>query len=74
MNAGELDWVATQDLIKELLCRTTFQGIIIHASDEVKNRDWDGERLFTVRHNGNLDTEEAGRLLDVVSQYIASRE
>jgi len=74
MNVGELDWVATQDLINELMCRTTFQGVIIHASDEVKSRDWDGERLFTVRHNANLDTEETGRLLEVVSQYIARRD
>jgi hypothetical protein len=73
MNASELELSTTQDLINELLRRTTFQGVIIHAVDGAKNRHWDGERLFAVRHNANLDTEEAGRLLDVVSQYIASR-
>jgi hypothetical protein len=74
MNADELDPFATQDLINELLRRTTFQGVIVHAVDGAKNRHWDGERLFAVHHNANLDTEEAGRLLDVVSQYIASRD
>jgi len=74
MNPRELELFATQDLIDELLRRTTFQGVVVQAVDEAKNRHWDGERLFAVRHNANLDTEEAGRLLDVVSQYIASRE
>jgi hypothetical protein len=74
MNASELELFATQDLINELLRRSTFQGVIVHAIDGAKNRHWDGERLFAVRHNANLDTEEAGRLLDVVSQYITSRE
>ena len=74
MNACELDLLATRDLIDELLRRTTFQGVVVHAVDEAKNRRWAGERLFAVRHNANFDAEEAGRLLDVVSRYIASRE
>ena len=74
MNAGQLELFDTQDLIDELLRRTTFQGVIVHAIDGAKNRHWAGERLFAVHHNANLDTEEAGRLLDVVSQYITSRE
>jgi hypothetical protein len=74
MKATELELFSTQDLIDELLRRTTFQGVIVHAADGAKKRHWAGERLFSVRHNANLGTEEAGRLLDVVSQYIASRD
>jgi hypothetical protein len=74
MNATELELFATQDLINELLRRTTFQGVIVHAVDGAKNRHWVGERLFAVNYNTNLDTGEAGRLLEVISQYIASRE
>jgi len=48
--------------------------VVIHAIGGAKERHWDGERVFAVHHNTNLDTEEAGRLLDVVSQYIAGRE
>jgi hypothetical protein len=73
MNDGQLELFSTQDLINEILRRTTFQGVIIHAVDGAKNRHWTGERVFAVRHNSNFDTEEAGRLLNVVSQYIASR-
>ena len=29
---------------------------------------------FAVSHNPSLDTEEAGRLLGVISEYIASRD
>jgi hypothetical protein len=74
MNPDQLELFATQDLINELLRRTTFQGVIVHAVDGAKTRHWTGERIFAVRHNSNLDTEEAGRLLEVVSQYIASCE
>ena len=74
MNAGELELIDTRDLIDELLRRTTFQGVIVHAVEGAKERHWDGERLFAVRHNASLDTEEAGRLLVVVSQYIGAGE
>jgi hypothetical protein len=74
MKAGELEMFSTQELVDELLRRTTFQGVIIHAVGGARNRHWDGERVFAVQHNDNLDTEEAGRLLDVISRYIASRE
>lgn len=74
MNAGELEFFATQDLIDELLRRTTFQGVVVHAVGGAKSRHWDGERCFVVSHNANLHTEEAGRLLNVISEYIASRE
>jgi hypothetical protein len=74
MTPGDLELVSTRDLIDELLRRTTFQGVVVYAPDGAKDRHWDGERLFVVRHNANLDTEEAGRLLDVVSQHIAGYE
>jgi len=74
MNPSEIELCATQDLINELLRRTTFQGVIVHAIDEAKDRHWCGERLFAVGHNTNLDTDEVGRLLDVISHYIATRE
>ncbi len=74
MLENQLELVATQELIDELLKRTTFQGVIIHAVDGVKHRHWVGERVFAVRHNANLDTEEAGRLMDVVREYIARCE
>jgi hypothetical protein len=70
MKPGDLELFSTEELINELLRRTTFQGVIVHARDGAKDRHWDGERIFRVRRNGNLDVEEAGRLLDVVSQHI----
>jgi hypothetical protein len=74
MNPLELELFPTQELIDELLRRTTFQGVVVYAVDGAKNRHWSGERVFAVRHNANLDIEEAGRLLDVVSQHIAGLE
>jgi hypothetical protein len=70
MKPGDLELFSTEELIDELMRRTTFQGVIVHARDGAKERHWDGERVFRVRHNANLEPEEVGRLLDVVSQYI----
>ena len=71
MKPGDLELFSTEELIDEVMRRTTFQGIIVHARDGAKSRYWDGERVFRVRINENLDREEAGRLLDVVSQHIS---
>ena len=74
MKPGELELFATEELIDELMRRTTFQGVIIHARDEAKSRYWDGERVFRVRINENLNREETSRLLEVVSQHISRIE
>jgi len=71
MDSASLELISTSELVEELLRRTTFQGVIVHSHEEAKSRDWIGERIFRVRHNTNLDTEEVGRLLDVVSRHIA---
>jgi hypothetical protein len=71
---GELELFSTEELIDELMRRTTFQGVIIYARDGAKNRHWSGERVFRVRINQNLAPDEASRLLDVVSQNISGPE
>ena len=71
MTDRELELFATEELIDELLRRATFQGVIVHSREQAKNQDWDGERMFSVRFNGNFDTQEVGRLLDVVSRHLA---
>ena len=74
MTPGELELYPTSELTAELLRRTTFQGVIVHSSEEARSSDWSGERIFRVLFNANLSTEEVGRLLDVVSQHLASLE
>jgi len=74
MTLGDLELFSTQDLIDELMRRTTFQGVVVYAPDGAKDPHWEGERIFVARHNASLDVEQAGRLLDVVSQYIAGCE
>ena len=71
MNPSDLELFSTAELIDELLRRSTFQGVVVHSFDEAKTLHWDGERTFRVRHNANFNTEEVGRLLDVVSRHIA---
>lgn len=70
MDHGDLELFSTQELIDELLRRTTFQGVIVHAPDGGKSPNWIGERIFSVRFNSNLGAEQASRLLDVVSQRM----
>ncbi len=74
MNSGDLEFHTSQELIDELMRRSTFQGIIIHARDEVKSSDWNGERVFRVRHSTLLDAGEAGRLLEVVSRRMTDAD
>jgi len=66
-----LELHATEELIEELLRRTTFQGVVIHSRDAVGNHTEPDERTFSVRFNDNFQTEEVGRLLDVVSRRLA---
>jgi hypothetical protein len=70
MQARDLELYATRELIDELMRRRTFLGVVIHAEQELKTREWTGERVFTVHVNGNLPLEEAGRLLDVIAAHV----
>ncbi len=72
MNSDDLELYSTEELVEEILRRTTFQGVIVHSRDQARNRDWSGVRIFSVRHNDNFDAEQAGRLLGVVSQHLAA--
>jgi len=74
MKPGDLELFDTDQLIDELMRRTTFQGVIVHARGGAKSRHWSGERVFRVRINENLRPEEASRLLDVVSQHIGKED
>lgn len=71
MTERELELFATEELIDELLRRATFQGVVVHSREEARSQDWEGERMFSVRFNGNLKAEEVGRLLEVVSRHLA---
>ncbi len=70
----ELELFPTEELIKELLNRATFQGVIVHSRDEAKSRDWSDERIFSVRYNDNLSLQEVGRLLDIVGRRLAEAD
>lgn len=70
----ELELFPTEELIDELLRRSTFQGVIVHSRNEARSREWSDERVFSVRYNGNLELREVGRLLDVVSRRLAETE
>lgn len=67
---GDLELYSTQELIDELMRRTTFQGVIVRSDQDAKSPGWDGERIFRVHFNGNLDVEEACRLLGAVSAHM----
>lgn len=73
MQGSELAFHSNQELIDELLRRTTFLGVIVHSTEEIRNRQWGPERLMRVQFNDNLDTEQAGRLLDVVAAQMGDR-
>lgn len=66
----DLELFTTQELIDELLRRRTFLGIVVHSLEELKDTDWRGERTCRVHFNGNLDSSQASRLLEVVAERM----
>lgn len=70
MSALDLELFTTKELVAELMRRKTFLGVVVHSDQELRTPTWDGERTFRVHHNDNLSPEEAGRLLDVVAEYM----
>jgi hypothetical protein len=70
MQPGPLELYSTEELIRELMRRTTFLGVVIHSEQELRGGTWDGERTFKVHYNHNLDAEQACRLLETVSEYM----
>ena len=70
MQSPELAFCTTQELIEELMRRNTFQGVVVHADDELKHEDTDGTKIFKVHLNANLSTTQASRILETVAAYI----
>lgn|GEM_PF-822906 len=73
MQGSELAFYSNQELIDELLRRTTFLGVVVHSAEEIRNRQWGAERVMRVQFNENLNTEQASRLLDVVAAQLGDR-
>jgi len=70
MDTTGLEFFTTRELVDELMRRKTFLGVVVHAGDELKDREWTGEKTFKVHFNSNLDTVQASRLLDTVADYL----
>jgi hypothetical protein len=70
MTPGDLELFTTSELIEELVRRTTFLGVVVHSPDPTRQPWKQGERTFRVHYNSNLDQDEAGRLLSVISDQM----
>jgi hypothetical protein len=70
MNESDLALTTTKDLIGELMRRTTFMGIVVHAEPEWKGGPWNDQQTFRVHFNSNLSTPEATRLLDAIARQL----
>lgn len=70
MTSDDLELIPTQQLINELVRRTTFLGIIVQSTEEYRNTWTQGERSFRVHYNENLADDEARRLLAIVSDQM----
>lgn len=70
MNDRELELYSTEELVREILGRASFRGVVVHMCDDVGNRPEPDEMTFNVRFNRNFEADEIGRLLDVVSRRL----
>jgi hypothetical protein len=67
MGRSGLELHPTEDLVAELVRRQTFLGVVIHSEEEHRGDDPDGERVFWVLFNSNLDAGRIARLLGTVA-------
>jgi hypothetical protein len=70
MESSSLEFYTTAELIKELVRRQTFLGVVVHSQEEFKGNGWGEQRTFKVHFNANLDVLQTGRLLGTVAEYI----
>jgi hypothetical protein len=70
MEHFELELYTSQELIAELLRRKTFLGVVVHSKEEHKAGEWNGEGVFKVHFNSNLDACGARRLLGAVADLL----
>jgi hypothetical protein len=70
---NDLELLTTRELIDEIMRRRTFLGVIVQAKEELKQSPWNDERGFTVHFNGNLDSDGAVKLLEMVASHIHSQ-
>ena len=70
MQPTDLAFYTTKELISELVRRRTFLGLVVHAETEFKEKEWCGEKVFNVHLNSNLNTNQARRLLQQISEHM----
>src|SRR5438309_2234955 len=70
MQPTDLELFSTDELIDELLRRSTFLGVVVQSQHELKNNDWTRQKAFKVHYNSNLDAGEASRLLETVASSM----
>lgn len=66
----ELELYTTEQLINEIIRRKTFQGVIVHAEGDFKDRPWRGVKDFKVHWNDNLKKKEACEILSGMSHAL----
>jgi len=70
MQAADLELFSTEELIAELMRRQTFLGVVVQSVEEHKDAQWSGQGAFKVHYNSNLDSEQACRLLEAVTESM----
>lgn len=72
MGPSDLAFFTTEELVNELMRRTTFLGVVVHSGSDFKNGEWIGEKVFKVRFNSNLSKTETSRLLKNVGRGLGN--
>lgn len=65
----DLELATVDELVAELMKRTTFQGLVLRRPGDFKGQWTPGSNPFQLSYN-NLELGEAQRLLVVVSDFI----
>ncbi len=68
---ADLELLTTEQLVKELIHRTTFRGVVIHSKDEARSQSWEDEDVyFKIHTNNNLEISQLVHLLESVADHL----
>jgi hypothetical protein len=70
MAPDELSLYTAEELIDELMGRSTFQGIVIRAEDSYKGGPWKGEQTYKASWTSNLGDARIEQVLEQVAQGV----
>lgn len=67
---GNLELYTTEEMVEEIINRTTFLGVVIQSEEDCKNKNWYGKKAFKIHWNNNLNNKEVADILENMASSL----